>query len=206
MVRLLSIGIATVSIMIVLLPVMLILRYTVFRQSGTKKNILILLYALYLSAVFTAVGIPTINHLTVHAEIHFIPLVDSLNLTSFLNVILFVPLGFLLPTIWSDYRSFRRTLVMGLGFSLIIEILQIFTFRLTDIDDLITNTLGTILGYYSSKIFSERLRLKLPASPSKYEPLFVGFVVFLILFTVQPFLSDAMWSYILSSSLWEAIR
>lgn len=206
MVRLLTIGIGAISTILVLLPVMLILRYTVFRKHSTKKTLLVFLYAMYLSAVFTVVGIPAINQLMVHMECNLIPFLYSFNISSVLNVILFVPLGFLLPMIWSSYRSFKKTLLSGLGLSLVIEILQIFTFRLTDVDDLITNTLGTILGYWLCSKLSEELRLQLPASDEKYESLFVCLVVFLLLFTVQPFLSGAMWEYILASPLWEAIR
>lgn len=37
--------------------------------------------------------------------------------------------------------------------SFLIEILQLFTFRATDIDDLIMNTLGAAVGYVIAKIF-----------------------------------------------------
>ena len=67
MVRLLSICIDTVSTAVVLLPVMVILYCTLFRQHRLKKAIFVLIFAAYLSAVFTAVGIPAINTLTFKA-------------------------------------------------------------------------------------------------------------------------------------------
>ena len=212
MVRLLSIGIGAVSTMIVLLPIMLILRYTIFKQYSFKKVSLVFVYAVYLSAVFTAVGIPTINGLIINIEFNWVPFVDIVNSpveyikNTVLNILLFVPLGFLLPTVWNEYRSSKKTLITGLGISLIIEILQIFTFRLTDVDDLITNTVGTILGYYLYSRFSERMHLKLPESNKKYEPFIVFIIILLIMFSIQPLISGVMWEYVLSSQIWESIR
>ena len=212
MVRLLSIGIGAVSTIIVLFPIMLILRYTVFKQYSFKKVALVFVYAVYLSAVFVAVGVPTVNGLVVNIRFNWIPLIDIINSpteyvkNTILNILLFVPLGFLLPTIWKEYRSAKKTLFAGLGISLLIEILQLFTFRLTDIDDLITNTAGAILGYYLYSGFSEKLHLKLPNSDKKYEPLFVCIAILLIMFSVQPLISNVMWEFVLSSRLWEIIR
>lgn len=71
----------------------------------------------------------------------------------FLNIILFVPFGFLFPTIFRDFfKRFKvsevSTVFIGCIFSLAIETMQYITGRgLADIDDLINNTLGAILGY-----------------------------------------------------------
>lgn len=212
MVRLLSMGIGAVSTIIVLLPIMFILRYTIFKQYSFKKVALVFVYAVYLSVVFVAVGIPTINGLIVNIEFNWVPLIDIVNSpveyvkNTVLNILLFVPLGFLLPTVWNEYRSAKKTLFTGLGISLIIEILQIFTFRLTDVDDLITNTIGAILGYYLYSSFSEKLHLKLPESNKKYEPFIIFNIILLIMFSIQPLISGAMWEYVLSSQIWESIR
>lgn len=212
MVRLLSIGIDAISTILVLLPIMIILRYTVFKRYTKISFLLVLIYAIYLSAAFSVVGIPALNSIIVNGEFNLIPLVDILNspreyiINTVLNIMLFVPLGFLIPTIWNEYRSLKQVFLIGIGLSLIIEIFQIFTFRLTDIDDLITNTLGTIIGYSFSRRLSENFRLKITVSSTKYEPFIVCLIVFLFMITIQPFISGAIWNYILSSSIWEHIR
>ena len=212
MVRLLSIGIGVSSTALVLLPVMILLRVTMFRRYPGKKSVLVFLYAVYLSGVFTAVGIPSVNNLTVHAEFNWIPVMDIVNSpaeyvkNTVLNVILFIPLGFFLPAIWGRYRSLKRTSLIGLGLSFVIEGLQIFTFRLTDIDDLITNTIGTILGYCLFKFLSGRIRWNISDFHEKYEPFAVCGIVFLAMFLIQPFLSGRMWEYVLSSPIWERVR
>ena len=206
MVRILSFAMEAVSAIITLFPAAILLYFTIFRNSGKKKLILLSLFALYLSAVFSVVGLPSVLYFTFQADLNYIPFVDILNMTSVLNIILFIPLGFLLPTIWSDFRSLKKTVLVGFSLSLTIELLQLFTFRLTDVDDLITNTLGTALGYFLSVLLSEKLRLKLPVSPAKREVLLLFVSVFFVMATIQPLLLDGLWSILMSSPLWERIH
>lgn len=66
----------------------------------------------------------------------------------FLNIILFVPFGFLLPMILERFRSFGFTTVTGFIFSSGIETMQYITGRgLTEVDDVINNTAGALVGY-----------------------------------------------------------
>ncbi len=71
-----------------------------------------------------------------------------------LNIFMFLPLGFLLPLIWKEHRSFIRTALTGLYFSLLIELCQLFNHRATDVDDLIMNTLGAVIGWGIWRIYS----------------------------------------------------
>ncbi len=216
MVRLLSISIDIISVIFVLLPVMILMNIIFFKKQGFKKKTLVILFAIYLSAVFSAVGVPAVNSLRVDLSFQLIPFIDIINSpvqyvkNTILNIILFVPLGFFLPAIWKEYASLKKTGFIGLGLSVIIEILQIFTFRLTDIDDLITNTIGTVLGYCLFKRFSGKLRLRSSAERedifAKYEPFIITVIVFLIMFTVQPLISGAIWESMLSSAVWEGIK
>ncbi|ADL53316.1 VanZ family protein [Clostridium cellulovorans] len=65
-----------------------------------------------------------------------------------LNLLLFVPFGFLLPiAIRSEKWNWKKALMTGLLFSMTIETLQMFAGRMSEIDDLIMNSLGTLLGY-----------------------------------------------------------
>ena len=66
---------------------------------------------------------------------------------TYLNILVFVPLGFLLPQVWRRARWWK-VLLIGFGVSLLIEALQLVT-RLGwfDIDDILANTLGAVAGY-----------------------------------------------------------
>ena len=109
------------------------------------------LFTLYLCAMFDRVGIPAIQYCTWHPAVNLIPFTDEKNLRFFLqvglNAVLFLPFGFLLPVLWRKCRSWKSTVAAGFLTSLGIEILQLFCYRATDVDDLIMNTLGTFLGY-----------------------------------------------------------
>ena len=63
------------------------------------------------------------------------------------NVVMFVPLGFMMPVAFRRMRSFGKTVLSLALFSFAIEFTQYFTGRSADIDDLILNTLGGVLGY-----------------------------------------------------------
>ena len=63
------------------------------------------------------------------------------------NVILFLPLGFLLPIVWKKARRIQFIIILGFVVSLLIETSQfLFTYRVANIDDVILNTLGTLIG------------------------------------------------------------
>lgn len=112
--------------------------------------------------------------------------------SSFLNVLLFIPLGLFLTVLWKRYRSFLRTILFGFGFSLAIELLQMFTRRATDVNDLMTNTLGAALGWCLGRII---LRCFPSLRPSwKTGEVFVTFAVtFAVLFFLQPIPAARIW-------------
>ena len=64
------------------------------------------------------------------------------------NTAMFVPLGIVWPIVYSRLNTPLKAIGAGFGFSLFIEILQLpFYDRVSDIDDLILNTTGFIIGY-----------------------------------------------------------
>ncbi len=63
------------------------------------------------------------------------------------NILLFIPFGFLLPLV-TERTSWWRTLIAGMLFSAGIEIVQRITAKgYFQIDDMILNTAGTLLGF-----------------------------------------------------------
>lgn len=67
------------------------------------------------------------------------------------NIILFAPFGFFIPLLWGT--SAKKTVLIGFCCSLFIEICQLFLARGTDVDDLILNTSGVLLGVLIFKLF-----------------------------------------------------
>lgn len=63
------------------------------------------------------------------------------------NIAAFMPMGFLLPLVWRKTDRFGGMTIASLGVSLVIEVMQyIMVVGAADIDDLILNTAGGILG------------------------------------------------------------
>ncbi|MBP0723730.1 VanZ family protein [Bacillus sp. RG28] len=69
------------------------------------------------------------------------------------NIIGFMPFGFILPLLSKRFFKFKTITVATFSLSLTYELIQlVFGFGIFDVDDLILNTLGGMLGYFSIKI------------------------------------------------------
>ena len=89
-------------------------------------------------------------------RVNFVPLVNLLDYQVLMeakvnvigNIAMFVPLGIIWPNVFRELDRHGKVLAAGAGFSLFIELLQLpFFDRVTDVDDLILNSLGFCLGY-----------------------------------------------------------
>lgn len=89
------------------------------------------------------------------------------------NIVGFVPFGFMLPLLSKRFHSFKNMAIITFCLSLVFELVQfIFRFGSFDVDDLILNTLGGVIGYVVIYVFfifikyikqkkvSERINLK----------------------------------------------
>lgn len=68
------------------------------------------------------------------------------------NIVMFMPIGFFAGLLSDKPRWWKGTLLTA-GVSLFIEIFQLFISRGTDVDDLILNILGGLLGYLAFQMF-----------------------------------------------------
>ncbi|NLC28935.1 MAG: VanZ family protein [Chloroflexi bacterium] len=64
------------------------------------------------------------------------------------NILLFSPIGLTIPLLDTRLKRGWLVVLLGLSFSLVIELAQTFLIhRVFDVDDLILNTFGTLLGF-----------------------------------------------------------
>lgn len=64
------------------------------------------------------------------------------------NTAMFLPLGIIWPIVYKELNTHKKIIAAGVCFSLCIEILQLpFYDRVSDIDDLILNFVGFLIGY-----------------------------------------------------------
>lgn len=137
------------------------------RREISLYNTGIMLYSLSMVIIFSLTGISPMSgfHLDIRIdEISFIPfegiiemLRGGITIHSFINIIgniaMFMPIGFLLPLIYTKVNSCKKVVIIGFCTSLLIELSQLFLTRGTDVDDLILNTLGATLGYLAFTAF-----------------------------------------------------
>lgn len=191
--RILFTSVEALAAGIFLIPLFLHLQKV--RGWNRKDTLWYLLFALYLSGVYDVAGLPNILYHRYVPRVNLEPFMYMFSDlgSSMLNVLLFIPMGFLLPVLWQKYRNMGQTLLTGLCSSVLIEGLQLFTFRATDINDLMTNTLGTLLGYASARIAICCFPGFAPCNKSSELPLIVCSVL-PVMFFLQVFVSEFRWS------------
>ena len=184
---------------LLLIPLYWLLNRVYFRNAG--NSILYCLFSCYLSVVYVLVGLPNVTYIRPELNLNLIPFAGIIEdwKNSILNILLFVPLGIFLPLLWRRFRSAKRTIPTGFLTSLAIELLQILTFRATDVNDLITNTLGTYLGFLTVSRLQQRFHIleHVPTAEHTLDPVIVLCATFLVMFFVYPFISAALWDFIL---------
>ena len=142
---------------------------------GAKRKILIGLFVAYITIALSITLFPIPfqeSYLSGYSH-NFLPLRSIIlsfeaglrsSLTSVLgNVILTMPFGFLI-TMLRKNKSFLSVLILIVAFSLMIEFLQLsigliigYSYRNVDIDDLLLNTVGGILGWCIYKITPQKI-------------------------------------------------
>ena len=179
-IRILMLIIVSITCFISTLPFLIpyhILLTSQSKRIGYKLSIehivIVYIFVYYLTGVLSFTGIPSIRDIVPNSfgiitpkGLNFPP--DEINLIPFLwitegvrpyleNILLFVLLGFMLPCIWKKYEVLWKTALSGITFSLIIELSQLFNRRVTDIDDLLMNTLGALIGWVIFRLMKEHL-------------------------------------------------
>lgn len=161
---------------IIVIPIFIVIRFVVYKLKGIKKinfkrEILMLIFFMFLIGLLSQALFSEFDFILnngINLDINRINIVPfrvfaqtyrmvfinkdvSYFIINFLgNIIMFIPVGLLVPIIWKIKD--RKVILTGFLISLFIEITQILLPRGTDIDDLILNTFGTILGLILYKI------------------------------------------------------
>ncbi|PCK10756.1 hypothetical protein CEY07_16390, partial [Bacillus safensis] len=110
-------------------------------------------------------------------EMNLIPFSEGVSLASLYNVFMTIPLGFGLPFLIK--ATFKKIFSVGLlvgilfeSFQLIVGLYAGYSFRVVDIDDIIYNLLGTIIGYvFVFKLFILFFKLILSKFEIDFNPI-----------------------------------
>lgn len=149
------------ELLTVLLPCALA-AWVLRRRGQCMPPVLTAVFVLYLFGVLHVTSAGTIFDVLwrgagVHGQVNLLPFSQEVDWTGYaLNVLLFMPLGVLLPLLCPWWARLRRVAAAGLSLSLLIEVSQLFNNRSTDVDDLLMNTLGAVLGFVLFRMIYRR--------------------------------------------------
>lgn len=160
--------------------IFVLIRYIKCKKTGVfyaKREVLLLIFTLYLSAVFLKTVVPeqllkldfSSNPFTPISKAFVFnnPVQTNIYIRSFviehlyfrlfdvfiLNFILLIPFGFLFPVLFPKRKEW--TVLIAFLISCSIELLQLFTPRITDTYDIFLNTLGALFGFIIYLIYQK---------------------------------------------------
>ena len=180
---------------VVSLPLVLVYIFVCDRERAKRRWGWMVLLTLYLNAMYIVIGVPGVQYICWDPTLNLIPFQDfsARNMEGMvLNAIMFAPLGFLLPAYFERYRHWGRTLAAGFFTSLTVELIQLFTFRATDVDDLIMNTLGALLGFLMAKLIFRHRTAVYRGRKDWLELVIVNAVVLLVIVLIRYPLMEVM--------------
>ncbi|GAA0071271.1 hypothetical protein UT300003_27950 [Clostridium sardiniense] len=183
-------------LILISIPFIIILNILFFKMQkrsnlkfSTKRVIWNTLFAIYILVVMSITIFPIIINtqitIDVSATINLVPFKETINLFNSLldsfsplfaiklflvnvlgNILLFTPLGFLLPIVNPNINNIKHIFKISLIATISIELIQFITslsggFRVTDIDDVILNILGGLFGFLIFTLFSKVKLFKL---------------------------------------------
>lgn len=93
----------------------------------------------------------------------------------FLNMVMFLPFGMLLPFILKNH-SINKVAFTSLGATLFIEFVQPLFGRCTDIDDVMLNVTGAILGYLIISTFEHTISKMFQKHHTIYLPVYGNYL------------------------------
>lgn len=117
-------------------------------------------FVVYVSAVLHLVFFPIATNSNLapwYTSINYIPII-TIDFRSFmLNVLMFLPLGIYMPLFHPKFTQLKKVILYGFLFSLVIELTQVIVHiglkdgRISDVNDLLANTLGAFIGFWLFK-------------------------------------------------------
>ncbi|OAS89443.1 MULTISPECIES: VanZ family protein [Metabacillus] len=136
--------------------------YSIFQYTLLTSFVIYILGVIYF--VFLPIDVnfgKYANQAPWYSSTNIIPILTIDLKTFLLNIMMLIPFGMYLPFINKRFDSVKSVAKLGFSLSFSIEVIQLLirvslgSARSTDINDLIANTLGSVLGYLLINILSK---------------------------------------------------
>lgn len=148
-------------ISVIIFAVYLIIKKIIKKKISINRSLLEFTFIWYVFTLLEVTGIIGILSMTQYKWEWFLESFDVIKIIIpqdggevamlICNCVLFVPFGFLLPIIFQRMKIIR-VLIISLIVILIIELLQAAGGRMLEANDIVTNLLGTVIGYMLYKL------------------------------------------------------
>ncbi len=172
------------------IPILIAIEISRYRKSKqfnykffSYREILIIILSIYIMGLIAITLLPFYSFRYIKPRANLIPVFNTIkdisaipvNMKGFMikfwivnifgNLFLLAPLAAMLPIILKRFRSIKSVVVLCLFVSISIEFLQYLSmlcgnFRSVDIDDIILNTLGSIIGFGIYSLFAKKFKIK----------------------------------------------
>ena len=163
----------TLGIIVVALIGVILLVYNLIRKFRKQKKVMIPTGRLLICAVFIIYLVVVVGATMLRYRMHsfaggigeiyplFYSYKEAWNHFSarewrniILNIMMFVPFGFLLPLVSKKFHAFWKTYLAGFLFTFLIEMTQLlFHLGICELDDFMNNTVGAMIGYGFYRLF-----------------------------------------------------
>ena len=163
----------TLGIIVVALIGVILLVYNLIRKFRKQKKVMIPTGRLLVCAVFIIYLVVVVGATMLRYRMHsfaggigeiyplFYSYKEAWNHFStrewrniILNIMMFVPFGFLLPLVSKRFQAFWKTYLAGFLFTFLIEMIQLlFNLGICELDDFMNNTVGAMIGYGFYRLF-----------------------------------------------------
>lgn len=163
----------TLGIIVVALIGVILLVYNLIRKFKKQKKVTFPIGSLLLCAVFIIYLVVVVGATMLRYRMHsfaggigeiyplFYSYKEAWNHFSarewrniILNIMMFVPFGFLLPLVSKKFQVFWKTYLAGFLFAFLIEMTQLlFNLGICELDDFMNNTVGAMIGYGFYRLF-----------------------------------------------------
>lgn len=107
-------------------------------------------------------------------QINLVPFSREMDVSYPGNLLLFLPFGWLVPLIWKKWDRPHRVAGAALALSFLIEASQLLNNRFSDVDDLIINTAGALLGYLLFRLTARPVERPRPQASGWELPLYTA--------------------------------
>lgn len=147
---------------IVIAFIVTVLLFVIMKKISKKivwgKYVIVFIFTVYLLVLYKGyIGIFGLKLSNNRLTPNFIPLRDMITVYPMgfnrmmeqviLNILSFIPWGFLLPIMFDKLKNFHKILFSAIMCAVVIEIVQYFIGGSMDIDDVILRSIGASIGY-----------------------------------------------------------